>query len=110
MTARAARDGRRSGSRKETRTDMGELGSGFPRARTGLEVNEVPDGLVIYDGDSDRVHYLNHTAAFVFCMCTGGNEEATIAEQMGKAFSLDTVPGSETAICLADLRREGLVD
>ncbi|HLH27491.1 MAG TPA: PqqD family peptide modification chaperone, partial [Acidimicrobiales bacterium] len=63
----------------------------------------------VYDGRTDRVHYLNQTAAVVFLMCTGDNSEAVIAQQVGVAFSLDRVPAEETAACLADLRREGLV-
>ncbi|MGH9028848.1 MAG: hypothetical protein ACRDV4_04455, partial [Acidimicrobiales bacterium] len=60
---------------------MSEAGSIRPRARGDLDVNEVPDGLVIYDEKTDRVHYLNLTAALVFCLCTGENDEPTIAEQ-----------------------------
>ena len=37
----------------------------------GLDVNEVPDGYVIYQTDADRVHYLNKTAAIVFELCDG---------------------------------------
>jgi Coenzyme PQQ synthesis protein D (PqqD) len=81
-----------------------------PRARSGLDVNEVPDGLVIYDGGRDRVHYLNPTAGLIFCFCTGENSEATIAEQVGEHFSLDHLPTEETENCLANLRREGLID
>jgi hypothetical protein len=84
--------------------------SAFPRARSDLEVNEVPDGLVIYDAKADRVHFLNHTAGVVFSLCTGHNEESTIAEQVGKAFSINGAPAAETAACLAELRSEGLVD
>lgn len=88
---------------------MSELNTSGPCARIGLDINEVPDGLIIYDGESDRVHYLNHTAALIFCLCTGDNDEADIAEQLGEAFSLDHLPGLETKSCLADLRREGLL-
>ena len=37
----------------------------------GLDVNEVPDGYVIYQTEADRVHYLNKTAAIVFELCDG---------------------------------------
>ena len=80
-----------------------------PVARAGLDVNEVPDGLVIYDGDRDRVHYLNHTAALVFLLCTGDNSEDAIADHVGTAWGLDGPPGAETRTCLDDLRREGLL-
>ena len=40
----------------------------------GLDVNEVPDGYVIYQTEADRVHYLNKTAAIVFELCDGARE------------------------------------
>ena len=89
---------------------MSELQTSGPSARADLDVNEVPDGLIIYDGESDRVHYLNHTAALIFCLCTGDNSEATIAEQVGQSFSLDHLPTLETANCLTDFLREGLLN
>jgi len=89
---------------------VSDLQTSGPRARDDLDVNEVPDGLIIYDGETDRVHYLNHTAALIFCLCTGDNSEAAIAEQVGESFSLDHLPTPETANCLADFHREGLLD
>src|SRR5437762_3878064 len=40
----------------------------------GLDVNEVKDGLIVYEPDRDRVHYLNGTAAVVFLFCDGTND------------------------------------
>jgi hypothetical protein len=34
-----------------------------PRTIDGLEINEVRDGLIVYDATRDRVHYLNATAS-----------------------------------------------
>jgi hypothetical protein len=89
---------------------VSELQTSGPRVRVDLDINEVPDGLIIYDGKSDRVHYLNHTAALIFCLCTGTNDEAAIAEQVAQSFSLDHLPNPETESCLADFQREGLLD
>ena len=89
---------------------MSDLRTTGPRARSDLDVNEVPDGLVIYDGRRDRVHYLNPTAGLIFCLCTGENAADAIAEQVAEAFSLDQLPSEETESCLADLHREGLID
>ena len=80
-----------------------------PTARDDVEVNEVADGLVIYDTGRDRVHYLNHTASLVFALCTGTNPEVVIAEQVGKAFALADGASAEVADCLAMLGREGLL-
>ena len=43
----------------------------------GLDVNEVPDGYVIYQTEADRVHYLNKTAAIVFELCDGARGTTT---------------------------------
>jgi putative component of toxin-antitoxin plasmid stabilization module len=76
---------------------VSELQTSGPSARADLDVNEVPDGLIIYDGESDRVHYLNHTAALIFCLCTGENSEATIAEQVCESFTLGNYSAVVTA-------------
>jgi hypothetical protein len=89
---------------------VSDLRTSGPRSRSNLDVNEVPDGLVIYDGERDRVHYLNATAGLIFCLCTGENAVDAIARQVADAFSLDHLPSQETDSCLADLRREGLID
>ncbi|MGK2950562.1 MAG: PqqD family protein [Acidimicrobiales bacterium] len=84
--------------------------SSHPTARTDLEVNEVDDGLVIYDLAGDRVHYLNHTASLVFVLCTGTNGAPVIEEQVATAFGL--APGEAAdavAGCLAQLQLEGLL-
>ena len=81
-----------------------------PTARPELEVNEVDDGLVIYDTGRDRVHYLNHTAALVFVLCTGEHAAADVAAHVAAAFDLPADRAtSETDACLAQLAREGLV-
>jgi len=80
-----------------------------PTQSPALEVREVADGLVVYQADPERVHYLNHTAAIVFELCTGDNTEAEIAELLAGAFSLDAPPSREVAACLAHLRHEGIV-
>jgi len=78
-------------------------------ARSDLDVNEVPDGLIIYDGDSDRVHYLNHTAALIFCLCTGDADATAIAQAVRTSFSLEAAPDEAVASTLADFAREGLL-
>jgi hypothetical protein len=80
-----------------------------PACVPGIEINEVKDGLVVYDPGRDRVHYLNHTAALVLSLCTGRNAEADIVRLVKDAFSLDAHPTSEVTACLAQLRNEGLI-
>jgi hypothetical protein len=80
-----------------------------PIARTGLDVNEVEDGLVIYDGDRERVHYLNETAGVVFSLCTGTSTTEEIADEVGSLFGLGRPAEPETSECVEQLRSEGLV-
>ncbi len=89
-----------------------ETGSGSPRPRAapGIEVNEAPDGVVIYDPRTNEVHYLNPTAAAVFILCTGENDAREIAVQLQQVFSLPQPPEAEVAGCLADLTAQRLIE
>jgi glycosyltransferase involved in cell wall biosynthesis len=81
----------------------------LPTRRDGLEVNDVADGCVVYDAASDRVHYLNGTAAIVFELCTGDISVDEMAAFLQRTFELDAPPREETDACLARLREEGLL-
>jgi hypothetical protein len=50
-----------------------------PAVVDGLEVNEVRDGLTVYDSATDRIHYLNATAAIVFAFCDGQRSASDMA-------------------------------
>jgi hypothetical protein len=81
-----------------------------PLARDDLEVNEVEDGLVVYDTARDRVHYLDESASLVFALCTGTNTEAVMVEQIASAFGLPaTDVATDVASCLAMFEREGIL-
>jgi hypothetical protein len=80
-----------------------------PVARPGLDVNEVADGLVIYDAEQERVHYLNVTAGVVFSLCTGASTAEQIADELGATFGLGRRAEPETSECLGQLRAEGLI-
>ena len=43
--------------------------SARPSVVEGLAVEEGRDGLAVFDPATDRVHYLNATAAIVFTLC-----------------------------------------
>jgi hypothetical protein len=82
-----------------------------PRQREDLDVNEADDGLIIYDGATDRVHHLNVSATLVFELCTGENDEDRIVALVDGAFELggDATAEAETRACLDQLRTEGLI-
>jgi hypothetical protein len=80
-----------------------------PTRIDGLEINEVADGLVVYQADPERVHYLNNTAAVVFELCDGRLTVAEITQQVADTFSLADPPVAEVEACLAELSAKGVV-
>jgi coenzyme PQQ synthesis protein D (PqqD) len=74
----------------------------------GLDVNEVPDGYVIYQLAADRVHYLNNTAAIIFELCDGERDAGDITARVGQMFEIETADG-EIEACIQSLLKEGLV-
>jgi hypothetical protein len=73
----------------------------------GLDVNEVPDGYIIYQTASDRVHYLNNTAAVVFELCDGARDADDIVSRVKKMF--EGAADGEVEACIQNLLKEGLV-
>lgn len=83
--------------------------SSRPSVIDGLDVNEVKDGLIVYEETSDRVHYLNATASIVFTLCDGQHSVDDIAKVLAAAFELDTPPTESVEECLAGFEKEGLL-
>jgi hypothetical protein len=80
-----------------------------PMHTEGLQVNELPDGYVIYQPSTERVHYLNGTAAVVFEMCNGKVAADVIPGLVKQAYDLAETPATEVEQCLARFLEEGLV-
>ena len=81
----------------------------MPRRVDGLEVREVPDGFVVYDSRTDRLHFMNGTAAFVLESCDGATRVDELVALVGAAFRLDDDPADEVDACVQRLLSEGLV-
>jgi hypothetical protein len=79
-----------------------------PRTIDDLEINEVRDGLIVYDATRDRVHYLNATASVVFTLCDGDHDASAMADEMADLFEV-APPRSEVDDCLASFATEGLL-
>ena len=90
-------------------SDTSAASPGRPKQAEELEVNEVADGLVIYQRRPERVHYLNRTASLVFELCTGEHSPEDIARLLGLAFALVEPPSDEVRTCLEQLRSLGVV-
>ena len=80
-----------------------------PSVVEGLEANEGSDGLTVFDPATDRVHYLNATAAIVFTLCDGTHSPSEIASLVAESFELDDPPIAEIEDCLTMLGRERLL-
>jgi hypothetical protein len=80
-----------------------------PKLATGVEINKVADGYIVYQPDRDRVHYLNHTATVVLELCNGENSPQAIADLLRSMYELQAPPLEEVATCLRQLTDEGLV-
>ena len=80
-----------------------------PTPVDGLDVHEVEDGLVVYHADTDRVHYLNPTAAVVLTLADGQRTVDDLAELVHAAWELDAAPLDDVRACVAQLRDEGVL-
>lgn len=80
-----------------------------PRHADELEVNFVGDGYVVYQRARRRMHSLNNTAALVFELCNGENDEREIARLLQRTYDLPAPPDAEVRECLASLAQEQLI-
>ncbi len=76
---------------------------------TNLEVNQAPDGYVIYQSDPDRVHFLNMSAAVVLELCDGEHSLQEIIDILQSAYDLDTPPLEDFRASVTNLISEGLI-
>ncbi len=74
-----------------------------------LDVNEVPDGYLIYHGANDSVSYLNTSAAVVFEFCDGKLTAEEIVSRVIKLFGLSDSHQDEIRGCLELLAKEGVI-
>jgi hypothetical protein len=94
--------------RLEQETAMTETDTRYIQA-AGLEVTHMPDGWVIYQEKTDRVHFLNPTAALVFELCNGRHTSKEMATILHDAYQLTAPAADEVESCISNLLAEGLV-
>jgi hypothetical protein len=75
-----------------------------------LDVHEVPDGYIVYQGARDNVCYLNKTAAIIFEFCDGKLQADDIVARVAKAFELGASAHEEIRACIDSLVKEGLIE
>lgn len=82
----------------------------LPKARKRqLITKKVAGELIVYDRESDRVHCLNSTAAFVWTHCDGRTSVATIA-QLLEDETKEPVEQEIVLYALAQLNKSKLLD
>ncbi len=79
------------------------------RQAPGLEISEAVDGVLAYQRDRDRVHFLNPTAALVLESCDGTLAVGELPELVPAAFDLPVSPIADIDACVASLLQEGLL-
>ncbi len=82
----------------------------YPARTAGLDISAVDDGYVVYDPQTDLVHYLNPTAAVTLELCDGRRTAAGITTFLNEMFSVsgDDVLAAVTT-CIGQLRDLGLL-
>ena len=64
---------------------------------------------MVRQAEPRRLYELNNTASIVLELCDGRHTVAEIARALARAFALSVPPLAETAACVADLRRAGVL-
>jgi coenzyme PQQ synthesis protein D (PqqD) len=59
-----------------------------PKVRSDLSVVEIEGEAVIYDEQTDKIHYLNRTATIVFNLCDGLSTIPQFSGEIAESFSL----------------------
>ena len=80
-----------------------------PRLVEGIRIQQTEDGFIVFNGEQDRVHFLNATGTLVMMLCDGNNSCEDIAALLQREYGLDTPPVQDVAELLAQLRDEGLL-
>jgi hypothetical protein len=83
--------------------------TGNPKQHANLKIFEADDGYIVYHRETDRVHFLNHTAVFLLEFCDGNHSVPEITELLPKGYGLDKPPENEVADIINNFEREGLI-
>jgi hypothetical protein len=73
------------------------------------EISHVPDGFVVYQSSSERVHYLNPSAAMIYELCCAGKSIVAIATYLKETFLLPEPPVVEVIDCVKTFLAQGLI-
>ena len=88
---------------------MSQPAGEFAKKIEGLEVQVIGDRVVVYEMVSNRLHYLNPTAALILELCDGNRSAEELARLLQEAYCLEQAPVDEVVNGLATLRKSGIV-
>jgi len=80
-----------------------------PRRVAGLEVHIVDEQVIVYEANSDRIHFLNPTAAMVLELCNGQHSVTEITGLVAEMYALADAPLREINDALSQLKAAGLI-
>ncbi len=89
---------------------MAEPAAGYAKKIDGLEVQVVGNRVLAYEMASNRIHYLNPTAALILELCDGNRSTEELAWLVQEAYGLEQAPVDEVVQGLATLRTSGIVE
>ena len=85
-----------------------ESHNALPVRVTGIEVNDVADGLVVFVAATEQVHYLNSAASIVYELCDGTRSVSAITDEANALLPSESWALS-VGTCLEDLIAKGLI-
>jgi hypothetical protein len=74
-----------------------------------LDIHFLDDQFVVYNPGTDRIHYLNGTAALILDLCDGSHSVPEIVMLVKETYSLTVAPEREVDEGLTNLQADGLV-
>jgi|ERR1051326_3556365 hypothetical protein len=80
-----------------------------PTRVPGLEMHPLNDQYVVYDENTDHVHYLNASAALILESCGDMKSVAEIVSLVQDVFALERAPQDEVVRCLRGLMEKQLI-
>ena len=82
-----------------------------PKTRHQLLFREMEDGAVIYEPDTEKIHSLNPSAAYIWALCDGSYTIDQIGEKIRQDFTrCESNPTKEVQQILASFENLGLLE
>jgi PqqD family protein of HPr-rel-A system len=83
----------------------------YPRRSSAVTESELDDELVLYDGASQQVHVLNHSAAAIWRLCDGTRTPAAIARDVARHYGVSVrLVRQDVYALLERFAQSGIVD